>query len=185
MTPATRPANRHIALLRAVNLAGINKVRMPDLCAMLGKLGLGQPRSLLASGNLLFDGDGRSPGQLEAALETAARKQLGLVTDFFVRTARQWRAIVAANPFPAEAERDPGHLVLVCLKAAPARGGVAALQQAIPGREQVKARGTEAFAVYPDGIGRSKLTAALMEKHLGTRGTGRNWNTVLKLAALL
>jgi uncharacterized protein (DUF1697 family) len=35
-----------------------------------------------------------------------------------------------------------------------------------------------------DGIGRSRLTSALIEKKLGTRGTGRNWNTVLKLAAL-
>ena len=75
--------------------------------------------------------------------------------------------------------------MVVCLKDAPARGGVAALQAAIKGREVVKTKGKQAFAVYPDGIGRSKLTAALMEKHLGTRGTGRNWNTVLKLAALL
>jgi uncharacterized protein (DUF1697 family) len=140
---------------------------------------------LLASGNLLFDGDGRGPAELEAALESAAKKQLGLTTDFFVRTAAEWQAIIAANPFPAEAKRDPGHLLLVCLKDAPARGGVAALQAAIKGREVVRAKGRDVFAVYPDGIGRSKLTAALMEKHLGTRGTGRNWNTVLKLAALL
>ena len=107
MTPATRPRNNHVALLRAVNLAGKNQVRMPDLCAMLDKLGLGQPRSLLQIGNLLFDGDGRSPQDLETDLEAAARKQLGLDTDFFVRTDEQWRAIVAANPFPAEAKRDP------------------------------------------------------------------------------
>jgi len=38
--------------------------------------------------------------------------------------------------------------------------------------------------VYPDGIGRSRLTSAVIENKLGTRGTARNWNTVLKLAAL-
>ena len=59
-----------------------------------------------------------------------------------------------------------------------------ALQQAIKGREVVRAKGRFAYIVYPDGIGRSKLTSALIEKMLGTRGTGRNWNTVLKLAAL-
>jgi uncharacterized protein (DUF1697 family) len=41
-----------------------------------------------------------------------------------------------------------------------------------------------AYIVYPDGIGRSRLTNQLIEKMLGTRGTGRNWNTVLKLDAL-
>jgi len=61
---------------------------------------------------------------------------------------------------------------------------VAALQAAIKGREVVRAKGRHAYIVYPDGIGRSRLTNVMIEKKLGTRGTGRNWNTVLKLAAL-
>jgi len=48
----------------------------------------------------------------------------------------------------------------------------------------VAGAGREIFAVYPDGIGRSRLTMAVIEKHLGVRGTARNWNTVLKLDAL-
>jgi uncharacterized protein (DUF1697 family) len=63
------------------------------------------------------------------------------------------------------------------------RAAVAALQSAIAGRETVRAKGREAYITYPDGMGRSKLTTALIEKHLGCRGTARNWNTVLKLAA--
>jgi uncharacterized protein (DUF1697 family) len=38
--------------------------------------------------------------------------------------------------------------------------------------------------VYPEGVGSSRLTTALIEKKLGTRGTARNWNTVLKLGAM-
>jgi uncharacterized protein (DUF1697 family) len=49
----------------------------------------------------------------------------------------------------------------------------------------VRAEGRQAYIVYPNGIGRSRLTNALIEKKLRTRGTGRNWNTVLKLDALL
>jgi uncharacterized protein (DUF1697 family) len=41
------------------------------------------------------------------------------------------------------------------------------------------------YIVYPDGIGRSRLTGAVIEKMLGTRGTARNWNTVLKLNAVV
>jgi len=40
-----------------------------------------------------------------------------------------------------------------------------------------------AYIFYPEGIGRSRLTTAFIETKLATRGTGRNWNTVLKLAA--
>jgi len=70
------------------------------------------------------------------------------------------------------------------LKTSPSRDAVTALQNAIKGREVVKAEGRQAYLVYPDGVGRSRLTTALIEQKLGTRGTARNWNTVLKLADL-
>ena len=69
--------------------------------------------------------------------------------------------------------------------AAPEAEAVASLQAAIRGREIVRAHGKELYATFPDGIGRSRLTNVLIEKKLGTRGTGRNWNTVSKLAELL
>jgi uncharacterized protein (DUF1697 family) len=121
---------------------------------------------------------------LEQMLERAAAKQLGLETPFFVRTAKEWQAIIDANPFPKEAMADPGHLLAVILKEPVEAANVTALQKAIVGREVVRAKGRCAYIVYPDGIGRSKLTTALIEKKLGTRGTGRNWNTVLKLGVL-
>jgi uncharacterized protein (DUF1697 family) len=49
----------------------------------------------------------------------------------------------------------------------------------------VRADGRHRSIVYPAGIGRSKLTNSFVEDRLGTRGTGRNWNTVLRLAALV
>jgi uncharacterized protein (DUF1697 family) len=73
----------------------------------------------------------------------------------------------------------------MCLKASPPADRVAALQAAIRGREVVRAAGRHAYIVYPDGIGTSRLTVALIERKLGTRGTGRNWNTVLRLADVL
>jgi uncharacterized protein (DUF1697 family) len=59
------------------------------------------------------------------------------------------------------------------------------LVKVIPGREQVKLSGQALYLVYPDGIGTSKLTAALIEKKMGVAGTARNWNTAQKIAALL
>ncbi len=174
-----------IALLRGINVGGRKQVAMADLRDFLTQLGLGDVQSLLQSGNLVFRSDTRSGAALERTLETEAAKRLGLETDFFVRSAAEWQTIVARNPFPEEAERDPGHLVVMILKGAPAAREVKALQDAIIGRELVRADGRAAYIVYPDGIGRSRLTNAVVEKALSTRGTGRNWNTVLKLVALL
>jgi uncharacterized protein (DUF1697 family) len=47
--------------------------------------------------------------------------------------------------------------------------------------EELRMEGREVFVYYPNGMGRSKLSAALVEKTLKTPGTGRNWNTVTKL----
>ena len=173
-----------IALLRAVNLAGLNRVSMGELRELAAALGLEDARTLLQSGNLVFRTSVSSDEKLERLLQDAAAKKLKVSTEFFVRTVAEWKAIIAANPFPTEAKSDPARLVMMALKDAPARSAVTALQAAIKGREVVRAKGREAFITYPDGQGRSKLTNALIEKHLGTRGTARNWNTVLKLAML-
>lgn len=173
-----------IALLRAVNLGSHNKVSMAGLRAFAEKIGLEDVKTLLQSGNLVFRTDKCSTAAMEKTLESGASRQLGLQTDFFVRTAKEWQAIIAANPFPAEAKSDPGHMILMTLREAPSRQAVAELSAAIKGREIVQANGREAYFVYPDGMGRSRLTIALIERKLGTRGTARNWNTVLKVGAL-
>jgi uncharacterized protein (DUF1697 family) len=175
---------KHVALLRAVNLGSHNKIGMADLKALLAGLGFEDAQTLLQSGNIVFTGGNKTTAALEQMLERAAAKQLELETDFFVRTAKEWQAIVDVNPFPHEAKDDPSHLLAVTLRDEVSASNVAALQKAIVGRELVRAKGRCAYIVYPDGIGRSKLTTAIIEKKLGTRGTARNWNTVLKLLTL-
>ena len=99
---------RHVALLRAVNLAGINAVSMAGLRGLLEELGFSEVRSLLQSGNLVFDDDRRTPAELERLLEEATMEKLGVRTDYFIRTSREWNKLIAANPFPREAREDPG-----------------------------------------------------------------------------
>jgi uncharacterized protein (DUF1697 family) len=157
---------------------------MRDLCEMFTDLGMQDARSLLQTGNLVFRGDISATAHIERLLEKGAEERLGLETSVFVRTAEDWKTIIAANPFPKEAKRDPSHLVVMFLKNAPKQSAVAALQKAITGREVIQAKGQQGYIVYPDGIGRSRLTNVVIERHLGAAGTGRNWNTVLKLGSL-
>jgi uncharacterized protein (DUF1697 family) len=175
----------YVALLRAVNVSATNRVAMADLLRVLSELGFAEGRSLLQTGNLIFRAEGQSQAELEHLLEAATADRLGLRTDYMVRSAAEWQPIIDGNPFPDEAKDDPGHLLVMFLKDGPGAREVEELQAAIPGRECVRAEGKQLYIVYPDGIGRSKLTNAFVERRLGTSGTGRNWNTVLKLAELL
>ena len=172
-----------IALLRAINVGGI-KVSMTDLRTLFNDLGFEEPHTLLNTGNVVFRAEKKTGTALEKLLETEFAKRTARPTEFFVRTAEEWRAIITRNPFTEEAKRDPGHLLVVTLKRAPTNQEVEALRAAITGPEVFHIDGKQAYMYYSTGIGTSKLTTKLIEKKLGTPNTGRNWNTVLKLAAL-
>jgi uncharacterized protein (DUF1697 family) len=174
-----------VALLRAVNLGPHNKISMADLKAIAEGCGLMEAKTLLQSGNIVFHAKARSSAALEKLLETALSKELELKTPVVVRSAAEWRAALDENPFAKEAKSDPSHLLVMPLKAKVEKSAVAALVSAIPGREQVKLSGQQLYLVYPDGIGESKLTSALIEKKLGVPGTARNWNTAQKILAIL
>lgn len=179
----TVPLTTHIALLRGINVGGHRSVGMTDLRDFLAELGLEDARSLLQSGNLVFTSKVRTGAELERFLESEAHDRLSLEVDFIVRTPDEWKSIIRQNPFRKEAERDPGHLVVMFLKSAPEVDDMVALQAEIRGPEVVRAKGKQAYIYYPNGQGRSKLTHSILEKRLG-RGTGRNWNTVLKLGIM-
>lgn len=174
----------YIALLRAVNVAGRNLVAMPELRELLERLGMTDVRSLLQSGNLIFETGGSSPDRLERMFEAATQKQFDLSVDYFVRTSGEWRQIVSRNPDPDESARDPGRHVVMLLKKHPEGANVQSLRDAAKGPETFHADGRQLYIAYPNGIGRSKLTTALIERKLNVRGTGRNWNTALKIAAI-
>jgi uncharacterized protein (DUF1697 family) len=179
-------ARRAVALFRAVNLPSHNSVGAADLRRLFESLGFDDVRTLLQTGNVVFLVTGSvTPATLERRIEQAAARLFGLQTDVMVRDAAAWREIVRSNPFPDEARDDPSHLVVLLLKSAPRAGGVEALRTGITGRERVAAGTRALYLVYPDGIGRSKVTNIRIERAIGVSGTGRNWNTVLKIDALL
>jgi uncharacterized protein (DUF1697 family) len=175
---------RAVAFLRAVNVGGTGRIAMASLRTLAEDIGLGDPKTLLQSGNLVFEAGGKSPAAVEKLLEREIARTLGVDTSVMVRTAAQLKATLARNPFPAQAKSDPGRLHVHFLKAAASAAAVAQLRAAIKGREIVSGAGRDVFLYFPDGAGTSKLTGAVIARHLGAAGTARNWNTVTKLAEM-
>jgi uncharacterized protein (DUF1697 family) len=171
---------KQIALLRAINVGGRTKLAMSELRRLFADLGFADAQTILQTGNVVFEG--KAVAGLVARIEEALANEAGVKTDIILRSGKDWEKIIAANPYPDQAEKAANWLVLMPLKDKPAKGTLDGLREAIQGRETVELAGDNLYIVYPDGIGRSKLTLDLIEKRLGTRGTGRNWNTVLKIA---
>jgi uncharacterized protein (DUF1697 family) len=174
---------KFIALLRAVNVGG-RKVPMADLRALCASLGWEKVATYIQSGNIVFDAAGE-PGKLETALEAAIRKRFDLEVPTIVRSAAEWRKIVAGNPFAAEAEATPNWVLLGLAKAKLAPDAAAAIAAKAVAGERVAAVGEALWFHYPEGVGTSKLTPASIDRAAGSAVTARNWRTVLTLAEMV
>ena len=174
-----------IALLRGVNVGGNKKVSMADLKALIEALGFADVKTLLQSGNVVFRAGDEAEADLEALLEVETEKRLGLKTSYLVRDAKQWRAIIAANPFPTEAQAEPSRtLVTVGRTAMPAEALDAVRSVMLP-HEKLEAVERQVYAYFGEGMGQSKAAEVLNRRAVKAVATGRNWNTVLKIGALL
>lgn len=170
---------RLVALLRAVNVGG-RKLPMAELRALCGELGWEAVETYIQSGNLVFTAPGRGEA-LEARLEEAIEERFGLDVPVIVRTAAQWAKLVAANPFPRVAAEEPNRLQLLVSKRPPGGDAAAKLMERARAGEVVRAAGGALWFHYPEGVGASKLTPAVIDKAAGSPSTSRNWRTVMKL----
>lgn len=171
----------YAALLRGINVGGNKTIAMAGLREMIVAIGLQNPRTLLQSGNLVFETKAQPAAKLEKMLERATAEKLKVECSYLVRTKDEWARIVAANPYAAMAKDDPSHLAVTFCREVPGTGALETLGGEIRGEEQLTAVGRELFVCYPHGMGESKLAIALSKNKLGTICTARNWNTVLKI----
>lgn len=171
-----------VSLLRAVNVGGHNVIPMAALTALYAELGLGSPRHLLQTGNVVFSSKGR-PEDLAPRLEGAIRERFDAETKVLLRTADELRTLVARSPF-ATRDLPPAKVVVFFFEREPTPDAQSSLAAAHQGVEELHFVGRELFVYFPDGQGRSKLTPTRIERSLKLSGTARNWNTVMKLAAM-
>ena len=171
-----------IILFRGMNTGGV-RAPVGEQRAMAEAMGLKNPRTLQASGNLVVE-SALATAALEAAVETEMDRRFGLKIVAMARTPDQWGALIAANPFPKEAAAHPAKVVAMVMK----DGALEAVQALCRDGEAVEAvqfkdGGDVLYFWFPDGQGQSEIFRKATPKMLGM-GTGRNWNTVLKLGEM-
>jgi uncharacterized protein (DUF1697 family) len=173
-----------ISMLRAVNLASHNRIRMDELRAVYESLKLRSPRTYVQSGNVVFGASQRELPRLPARIQKAIRERFGFGPEVILRTAEEMRDVVARNPFAGRAGIEPAKLLVTFLAAAPGREAQEKVRAMKIAPEEVHLDGREMYIYFPDGMGRSKLPFTGIDKALQTTGTARNWNSVTKLLAM-
>lgn len=173
----------YVSMLRAVNVGGASRIKMEALRAVYESLGLADVRTLLTSGNVLFRSNLTDRRALVKRISQEIERQLHLKIEVILRTLAEVATIVERGPVLSP-RADSRKLQVMFLSAVPDAAAQAALLKWHKSKElneMLELRGPEIYLYYPDGIGRSKLTSAVIEGKLELSGTARNWNTLEKL----
>ncbi|MGK5044156.1 DUF1697 domain-containing protein [Janthinobacterium sp. GB1R12] len=174
--------SQQVALLRGINVGRAKRVAMADLRKLLGDLGFADVRTVLNSGNVVYDGGAVAPAEAAARIEEALVLKLGVAARVTVLSASQFAELVEQNTL-APAADAARLLTLVLNNPADVQRLAPLLQQ--PWQPEALALGRwAAYAWCPDGVLASKVVAALGVL-LGDGVTSRNWATMQKLHALL
>jgi uncharacterized protein (DUF1697 family) len=174
-----------IALFRSI-VIGAQRVKMADARAMAERVGGRDVGSVIATGNLVFRSR-KAPRTLERELERECAAFYGRATEMVVKTADEWRALMAANPFATVAAKRPAHLLVWAMRSPIPDSGIAQLRARARGPERVERTGAGDFYIWfgSGDISASRIVSGFGLKALGAVGTNRNWSTCMKITALL
>ncbi len=178
------PRQLHLALLRGINVAGKNLIRMADLRELCAGLGLADARTYIQSGNVVFSAPAAT-AKLEASLEAGINERFGLQVPVMVRTAAAWKRALESCPLPDAAANDPARLYVLTAKQPIAKNAAEQLAGKARDDEVVRFAGGCLWIHYPSGSGKSKLTPALLDRLAGSPVTARNWKTATALLRML
>jgi uncharacterized protein (DUF1697 family) len=173
-----------VALLRAVNVSGQNRIPMADLRRGLGGLGLTAVETYVQSGNAVFDAQGDDAEEQAAVIHSLIEREFGHDVGVLVLTAEEMRRVAVEMPFVGAADFDDRWVHLTFLFPPADADGFAGRVLPAQAGERAERVGAAIYLYLPHGYGHTKLNNAWFERTLGTHATTRNWRTVLALVQM-
>lgn len=170
-----------VSLLRGVNVGGHRIIKMDALRALYESLRLQNCKTYVQSGNVVFEAKERNLPALAQRIEAAIENSYGFRPHVILRSAAELRAVLNANPFAERNEIHPSKLLVLFLARELTAETQISLAKIKTDPEELVVIGQEIYIYFPNGMGKSKLPMARIEKTLKVPVTGRNWNTVNKL----
>lgn len=170
----------YVALFGSVNVGG-NRLTMADLRYAFEREGFEQVETVVASGNVLFGFDERPSEGLEELFAHMMAERFDIDSFVAVRTRGEVAEAIAANPFAADGDEAQVHTLFLSAQPDPVRFAGLRADHAARGPERLAMGDRALYIDYVDGVGRSKLTNAFIERRLGCRGTARNIRSLARI----
>lgn len=183
--------NKYVALLRGINVGTAKSVSMAELAGVFGALGFTGVKTLLRSGNVVFEAGGALPADAASAIEAAVLAATGVQSSVLVLDSAAFIAIADANPLhtnpllahPLLAVATDGSKSFVTF-VAPMPAAVEVPDAATLYPEILRLGEAVVYQWFPDGSMQTRVPKAFWRQFPGVV-TARNWNTVTKIVGLL
>ena len=179
-------ASTYVAFLRGINVGGNTVISMEDLKKAFASLGFANIRTILASGNVVFDAVGTDRAVMTAKIEQKLKRKFGFEIAVILRTSEEIQALLAAKPFE-NAKITPRTKLQVSFLLLNSAQGLK-VSERLNGTDFEVFRLTEGEVCSVVKVSPEWGTTDLMrllEKQFGKGITTRTWNTVERIAAAL
>jgi uncharacterized protein (DUF1697 family) len=174
---------KYVAFLRAINVGG-HVVKMDQLRSLFAALGLANVETFIASGNVIFDSNGKNTAALERKIEKHLQQELGYAVATFVRAITDLPDIIRYEPFDrSELEAEGNVLYVGFLAEQPSDAATEKLRACATEADLFQVSGREVYWLCRTRFSESQFSGARLEKTLGMSTTLRNINTIKRIAA--
>lgn len=168
---------RYVAFLRGVSPLN---VKMPDLRQSFETAGFTNVKTVLSSGNVVFDARSAAEAALERKAEAAMNGVMGRSFYTLVRSVTDLKALLATDPYSQFAVAPQARRVVSFFRQAPTTPP--ALPIELDGARLLCLVNREVFTAYvPDDKGPVFMT--LIQRSFGTEVTTRTFETLKKCVA--
>lgn len=167
---------RYAAFLRGVSPVNL---KMPELKRALEVAGFSEVKTLLSSGNAVFNASAKSASSVERTCEAAFESELGKSFPTLVRPVAELQALIARDPYAGFELPKGSKRVVTFTRAAAKSKFELPLEQ--DGACILAVEGCEVFTAYVPGP-KGPVFMTLIEKAFGKDVTTRTWDTVAKAA---
>ena len=174
----------YVALFRAINVGGKNRLPMADLKAMFNDAGCTGVCNYIQSGNIIFTAPAKLCRTLPELISAKVFKTFKHRPPVILRSAEQLGSVIKHNPF-LKVRAAPETLHVAFLSTTPTPAQIATLDPARSAPDAFAVRGEEIYLQLPNGAGSTKLTNQYFDSKLKTISTARNWRTVLTLFEMM
>jgi uncharacterized protein (DUF1697 family) len=176
----------YVAFLRGINVGGNTTIRMEELREAISRLGLRHVKTVLATGNVVFETDDSDRAALAQRIQAALRETFGAEIAVMLRSAGEIEALLAADPFKDVPVTPDTRLYVTLLGDGVESRAKAPFvsPQGDYGVVRVFAREVCTFMVLSEGRGTPELMKGVEDTY-SRQVTTRSWNTIVRIGKLL